>query len=166
MTLDQFWRLIENVHQKSRGNIDKKFVLLEAELEKLSLAEVQSFDSHFRDCLDRAYTHELWGAAYAIGSGCSDDGFWDFRSTLISCGKKIFERALEDPESLAELPRSVGEDLQVEGLQYIAGKVAKRLGGDLLLRSKPHPAEPAGRRWDEAEVAKLYPKLAKKYEFE
>ncbi|SRR6266545_3588845 len=119
MTLDQFWGIIEKVHRKSGADIDKRFDLLETEVGNLSLAEVQSFDAHFTDCLDRAYTWELWGAAYVIGGGCSDDGFWDFRSTLITCGKKIFERALKDPESLADLDRELGESLQVEGLQFL-----------------------------------------------
>src|SRR5262249_47624836 len=132
---------------------------------KLPLEELGSFEAHFDRCLDRAYTHALWGAAYVIGGGCSDDGFWDFRSTLITCGRDIFEKALRDPDSLAELDRELGENLQVEGLQYLTGKVAERLGGDLPDRAQPHPIEPSGRRWDESEVAKLYPRLAEKYDF-
>ena len=93
------------------------------------------------------------------------DGFWDFRSTLISCGRDIFEKALIEPESLAKLNRDVGENLQVEGLQYIARKVARRLGGHLLDRVQPYPKEPSGKKWEEADAARLYPKLAKKYDF-
>jgi len=163
MTRDDFWKILGNVHQKSGTDIDKRFELLEAELEKLPLGEVQSFDVHFTDCLHKAYTWELWGAAYVIGGGCSDDGFWDFRSTLIACGREIFERALKDPESLADLDQDLCENLQVEGMQYIAGTVAERLGGDLV-DTPPHPREPSGRKWDEADVAELYPKLAAKYD--
>jgi hypothetical protein len=64
---------------------------------------VRSFNAHFDDCEDRAYSYELWAAAYIIGHGCSDDSFSDFRSTLISMGRETFERALEDPESLADM---------------------------------------------------------------
>jgi hypothetical protein len=166
MTLEKFWEIIQRVHRKSGADIDKRFEIFEAELEKLPLEGVQSFDVHFTQCLDRAYTHELWGAAYVIGGGCSDDGFWDFRSTLITCGRDIFERALKNPDSLADLDRDLGENLQVEGIQYIAGTVAEHLGGDLLDRAQPHPKEPSGNRWDEADVARLYPKLAKKYDYE
>ena len=60
MTVDQFWKIIEDVHQESGTDIDRRFEVLEAELGKLSLAEVQSFDVHFTDCLDRAFTWELW----------------------------------------------------------------------------------------------------------
>src|SRR5262245_53259764 len=165
MTLDKFWSIIERVHRNSGTDIDKRFQLVEAELAKLSLEEVQSFDVHFTDCLDRAYTWELWASAYVIGGGCSDDGFWDFRSTLITCGRKIFERALRDPDSLADLPFKLGNSLQVEGIQYIAGKVAEQLGGDLLGRAKPHPKDPTGQKRDEAERPKLYPRLTKKYDY-
>ena len=163
MTLDQFWSILESVHRGSGPHIDKRFELLEIALGKLSLAEVQSFHAHFIGSLDRAYTWGLWGAAYVIGGGCSDDGFWDFRSTLITCGRKIFERALKNPDSLADLPFKLGDSLQVEGIQYIAGKVAVRLGGDVPGRSKLHPKEPLGERWDETQLARLYPRLTKKY---
>jgi hypothetical protein len=76
---------------------------------------------------------------------------------------KNFERALKNPDSLADLPFELGDSLQVEGIQYIVGKVAERLGGDVLGRSKPHPKEPAGKKWDETELAALYPRLTKKY---
>ena len=80
--------------------------------------------------------------------GWSDDGFWDFRSTLITCGREIFELALKEPDSLAALDPEFGTILQVEGLQYIARKVAERLGGDLLDRAQPHPQEPGGKKLD------------------
>lgn len=163
MTIEQFWEIIEVVHQESGTDIDRRFEVLEAELGNLSLAEVQSFDVHFTDCLDRAFTWELWGAAYVMSGGWSDDGFWDFRSTLITCGRAIFELALKEPDSLAALESELGSNLQVEGLQYIARKVAERLGGDLLDRAQPHPREPRGRKLDGLTVADIYPKLSKKY---
>ncbi len=66
--------------------MDKKCRLLNTELRRLALDEVVSFHGHFTDCVDRAYSWPLWAAAYIMGGGCSDDGFWDFRSTLISMG--------------------------------------------------------------------------------
>lgn len=163
MTRDQFWSILEKVHRGSGSDIDKRFELLETALGELSLAQVQSFDAHFEDCRDRAYKWGLWGAAHVMGGGCSDDKFWDFRSTLITCGRNIFERALKDPDSLADLPFELGDSLQVEGISYIAGEVAVRLGGDVLDRSKPHPKKPSGKKWDETELATLYPRLTKKY---
>ena len=51
--------------------MDKKCELLEAELRRLPLDELRSFRRHFDECEDRAYTWELWAAAYIIGGGCS-----------------------------------------------------------------------------------------------
>ena len=103
MTLDQFWKIVEDVHRTSGGDMDKKCELLDAELRRLPLEEVRSFHAHFYECFDRAFSWELWAAAYIIGGGCSDDKFSDFRSTLISMGRQTFERALADPQSLADI---------------------------------------------------------------
>jgi hypothetical protein len=165
MTIDQFWTIVDKVHRASKGDFDKKCELLEAELRKHPLAEVQSFDVHFTECLDKAYTWEVWAAAYIIGGGCGDDGFSDFRSNLISMGRETFERALANPETLASVA-SEDDDLQSEGYQYVAGTAAEALGGDLLARAHPHPKHPSGKKWDEEKVAEIYPKLAKKFNYE
>ena len=163
MTLDQFWRIVEKVHRASNGDMDKKCELLDAELRSLALDEVRSFHAHFYECQDRAYSWELWAAAYIIGGGCSDDSFSDFRSTLISMGRQTFERALADPQSLADMDYDA-EIAHYEGYQYVPTTVETELGGgQRSARSRPHPVEPSGKTWDEDKVAELYPKLAEKY---
>jgi hypothetical protein len=165
MTLDQFWKIVEKVHRDSRGDMDKKCELLEAELRRLPLEEVRSFHRHFDECEDRAYTWELWAAAYIIGGGCSDDGFSDFRATLISMGRQTFERALSDPQSLADMDYEA-ESAQYEGYQYVPTTVETELGGGQRFpRYAPHPAEPSGKPWNEDNVAELYPRLAQKYDY-
>jgi len=69
----------------------------------LPLDEGRSFHRHFDEREDRAYTWELWAAAYIVGGGCSDDAFSDFRATLISMGRQTFERVIADPQSLPSL---------------------------------------------------------------
>lgn len=49
-----------------------------------------------------AFSYRLWGAAWVIGSGCSDDGFWDFRCWLVAQGEQVYRDALHHPDSLAE----------------------------------------------------------------
>jgi hypothetical protein len=165
MTLDQFWKLVEKVHKASGGDMDKKCELLDAELRQLPLNDVRSFHAHFYDCQDRAYTWELWAAAYIIGGGCSDDKFSDFRSTLISMGRDTFERTLADPQSLADIDYD-SDMADYEGYQYVTSKVERDLSGGLgFPRTRPHPEEPAGTLWDEDKVAELYPRLAQKYEY-
>ena len=48
--------------------------------------------------------------AYIIGGGCSDDGFWDFRSWLAVRGKRVYLVALRNPESLARVVSPMDND--------------------------------------------------------
>jgi hypothetical protein len=145
--------------------MERKCELLGAELRRLGLDEVRSFHGHFDECLDRAYSWELWAAAYIIGGGCSDDSFSDFRSTLISMGQQTYERALADPQSLADMDYAA-ESAHFEGYQYVPTQVERELsGGQDFPRSRPHPKHPSGVDWEEDKVAELYPKLAHKYEY-
>lgn len=145
--------------------MDKKCELLDAELRRLPLDEVCSFHRYFYECQDRAYNWELWAAAYIIGGGCSDDAFSDFRSTLISMGRQTFERALANPESLADMDYDA-EIAHYEGYQYVPTTVETELGGGRQFpRCRAHPAEPSGKIWDEDKVAGLYPRLAEKYDY-
>jgi uncharacterized protein DUF4240 len=165
MTKDQFWEIVDRVHRASGGGVDigAKDQLLGRELGKLPLQEIQSFVGHFHECLDRAYSYELWGAAYIIQGGCSDDSFWDFRSSLISMGRSTFEGALSDPESLVALGDDA-EEVFYEGYQYVASRVAKEMGGKLT-RAHPHPKEPSGHNGEESELAGMFPKLTERYDY-
>jgi hypothetical protein len=165
MTRDQFWAIVEEVHRDSGGDMDTKCELLGKRLRQLPLEEVQSFDEHFAACDNRAYNWQLWAAAYIICHGCSDDSFWDFRSTLISMGREIFEKALADPQSLADLNYDA-EQANYEGYQYVASTVYEEMsGGQEIPRSNEHPGEPSGQDWDESKVGALYPKLAQAYNY-
>ena len=165
MTLEQFWTIVEKVHYLSNGDMERKCELLELGLRKLELDDVRSFHDHFNECFDRAYSWELWAAAYIIGGGCSDDKFSDFRSTLISMGRQTYERAVVDPQSLAEMDYDA-TSARFEGYQYVPTKVETELsGGQMFPRTRPHPDTPTGQPWEEEKVAELYPRLAKKYHY-
>jgi hypothetical protein len=166
MTIEQVWKIVDGVHAASKGDMDTKCQLLGKELRKLTAEEVWSFAERFGDCDARAYTWELWAAAYIIGGGCSDDSFSDFRATLISMGQSTFERVVEFPEALIDL--DLDEDNAFyEGYQYVAAEVYEEITGDEMpVQSKPHPKEPSGKEGKEDEVATIYPELAKKYQFD
>jgi hypothetical protein len=108
MTAEEFWKIIDRVHAASKGGMDAKCTLLREELRKLPAKEIRSFEEHFADCEARAYSWELWAAAYIIGGGCSDDMFMDFRATLISTGRATFERVVSSPGVLVDM--DVSED--------------------------------------------------------
>jgi hypothetical protein len=62
-----------------------------------------------------------------IGGGCSDDGFTDFRYGLISLGKNVYYKAIENPDSLVEL----GADIEIrnESFGYVAFEVYEEKSG-------------------------------------
>lgn len=166
MNIDQFWQIIDSVHAKSGGDMDRKCELLKEELSALENDELCDFIDHFDGADAAAYTWPLWGAAYVLQGGCSDDSFSDFRATLISHGRSVFERALTDPESLAELSFDDEEDVSYEGFQYVKNDVAEAKLGEVPKRKVSFPDIPAGPEWDEDSVDQLYPKLAAKYSSE
>jgi hypothetical protein len=66
--------------------------------------DILAFDRILDELMAESYRHPLWGAAYTINGGCSNDAFDYFRGWLIGQGRETFERAVADPDSLAGLP--------------------------------------------------------------
>jgi len=176
MEESSFWQLVETTRAqaiakprpKSRDIIDVHIETLTAALEKLAPAEVAGFAARFTELSGRAYRWDLWGAAYWMGGGCGDDGFTDFRATLISLGEKAYAAALADPDSLADTIDAPDMPyMQSEGFQYVAGRVyRKRTGDDMPVDTFPSgPKEPIGEKWDfddEEETAERLPRIVKK----
>jgi hypothetical protein len=164
MTVDQFWNLIDRVHSASQGDMDKKCAFLKHEFQDLSVPEVVSYQTHFDQAMDAAYTWPLWGVAYIMNGGCSDDSFMDFRATLISMGRETYEGAVEHPDSLASLDLEIGEEFIYEGFQYVAMEVLEQLApGQKFPRYQSHPKTPAGTRWEEHSLNHLFPRVSEKF---
>jgi hypothetical protein len=165
MTQDEFWALIDLVRKNAPDEPDGKYETLKTELGKLPLAGLQSFAKHFGECFIRAYTYELWGAAYIIGGGCGDDSFMDFRGTLIMQGKDFFEVAIADPDSLADTDYCEDNEINYpfyQGYGYVAQRLIEGKGGEMPVLDLPK--KPSGYRWQEEELQRLYPKLFAKFE--
>ncbi len=165
MTLDEFWAVIDRVRVTAPDSPDGKCETLKAELGKLSLPELQSFWTHFSECTIRAYTHELLGAAYIIGGGCGNDGFMDFRDTLVMQGKDFFEAALANPDDLADADYCEDNENNYpfyQGYAYTAQKLIEAKGGEMPVLQ--WPKQPSGCRWQEEGLQRLYPKLYAKFE--
>ena len=110
--------------------------------------------------------------AYWLHGGCGDDGFLDFRSTLVTLGKEFFFQVLADPDSLANLVerKDVPSYLATEGFQYIASRVYKEKTGYDAMPDMPNedrgPTEPEGRKFDfenEAVMRNRYPWLVARF---
>ncbi|MBM3979906.1 MAG: DUF4240 domain-containing protein [Planctomycetes bacterium] len=98
MTLKEFW---EHIETTTRSDPDAHGARLVARLAKRPVNDILDF-AHLWDLLHaRAYTWALWGAAYIVQGGCSDDGFDYFRGWLLLQGRKAYAAALRNPDSLA-----------------------------------------------------------------
>ena len=169
----QFWSLIDASVEGSPPQ-DVQESRLAAALSQLSAEDVAAFDAMFWGQVGRAYTWDLWGAAYVIHGGASDDGFEYFRRWLVSRGKATFEAALRDPDSLAELiPATQSEPAEFESFPDIAANVLKSKAGveprspvrDLAGAVARTPGEPKGEPFEEDPdyLAKRWPKLWKRF---
>ncbi|MDP6356579.1 MAG: DUF4240 domain-containing protein [Planctomycetota bacterium] len=158
MEVKQFWEIVDRVHDNSGGVMDAKCELLSEELSTLSDDDLRSFSRHFDTANVRAYSWPLWGAAHILNGGCSDDSFSDFRSTLISMGRKTFETALADPNSLKDVEFDENHPCY-EGFEYSVNTALEERFGDLPPSEVEHPDEPSGKEWDEDTVESLYPDL-------
>ena len=122
MNKEQFWRIVEDV-RSSTDPRDQGAILsaLQEQLRKLPSTEIMEWQEIFQFYDDAAYRDELWAASGAMGAHCTDDGFMDFRSWLISQGRDVYMAALRDPESLAEVDTE-GQSLNFEEYAYVAPK--------------------------------------------
>jgi len=160
MNKDKFWELIQIAHQQSAGDMDRKCDSLKACLNGISSEDVITFSKLFDEEMVRSYSWPLWGAAYVINGGCSDDTFDDFRSSLISRGKKSFEKAISNPDSLAN-EKFDEEEWFFEGFQYAVTDAVEEIVGTELESRVLQPDEPSGEPWeeDQDELKERYPNL-------
>jgi hypothetical protein len=164
MPEDKFWHLMENSFESARGDTDDQEHELELLLWKLPLQDVISFQNRYRQLHGAAYTWPLWGAAYIINGGCSDDGFSYFRDWLISRGREVYTNAMTDPEWLANLDLEADEP-EAEGMSYIADTVfTSRTGKDLPAEFEENYSI-CGEEWQEEgdDLERMFPRLWKKY---
>ena len=161
-----FWQLIADTRAAAGNDTDGQSDLLEQSLRRLPADQIAQFE-RIRQGLDRrAYTYELWGAAYVIEDGCSDDCFRDFRGYLISLGRDPYEAALRDPDSLA----SVVQDAETgnwENADDVAPDAYEGVADEDIPTGDSEPSgDPSGEPWDDdhaEELVQRYPRLAARF---
>ena len=158
MDANGFWEIMDRV-----GSPEE----LQRELEQLPDSELADFEVEHQRAWVTAYDWGLWGAAFVIAGGCSDDSFMDFRSYLLSLGRAVYEAALADPDSLADvedLDDGEGwEDWSSPTLVLVEARTGKfdYLAPD---RHPAGPADPTGEDWDEDDLEARFPRLSAKYD--
>ena len=185
MDRETFWEIVGAARERAGAGADDRGpeddplpdALTELLVERLTADEMLAFVDVAGDLADDAYAWPLWGAAYLVEGGCSDDGFMDFRDGLVLSGRAAFERAVSDPDSLADHPtvaamaRGGSAWFGFESLDSIVGDAWSRATGEddeayyaaRERTSSGHArSEPTGEQWDfddDEENARRLPRL-------
>lgn len=163
-----FWELIDQSKSEANGDPEVLRERLVSKLSKYSTEEILEFDRILDKYSAEAHTSELWAAAYIINGGCSDDGFDYFIGWLISQGREVYETALKNPESLADIisDEEAGE-ADFEDFLYIAydaytAHTGKEDFFDVVERADRPEVELTWNE-DEEELEKMFPGLVEKF---
>ncbi|CAM5234730.1 hypothetical protein SALBM135S_06778 [Streptomyces alboniger] len=162
----EFWEIVDRTREAAGGDPEDHAELLVERLVGSDPDAVLDFARHFEARYNRAYRWDLWGAAWVLLGGASDDAFDYFRCWLIGQGRTVYEGAVHDPDALADLLDDFDEDLDGDGedLGYAADEAYEQLTGVVApdLGIQPAPPEPAGTPIDfedDTVMARHYPKL-------
>lgn len=158
MDTNRFWQITEGAASPKE---------LHRALAELDEADLVSFERLHRTRMDESYRWDLWGAAYLIQGGCSDDSFDYFRAYLISLGSQTYAAALANPDSLADVELDAeGEDWE-DWMSPTIAVIFARTGEYDFADSDPAPSarpeDPSGEEWDEDDLPALFPRLAARY---
>ncbi|MBT3147130.1 DUF4240 domain-containing protein [Neptunomonas phycophila] len=163
MDTNEFWSYIQTANTQSNEDMDEKCKVIETIISKMSVENAKQFRNHFTAFMEKSYSWELWGAAYFIWGGCSDDNFNDFRASLISRGKEKYNKAVSNPDTLA-LENYDEDTWFYEGFDYAVYETTENIIGkdEIALVAKN---EPSGSEWQEEQsfFENTYPELWKKY---
>jgi len=166
MDVDQFWNLI----QTSAG-VGKRLASL---LQQLKPEEIRGFGDLVDLFRNKAFTWNLWGAAYLINGGCSDEEFDQFIYWLISLGKEKYENVVKDPDFLAEILTeddiTFNEDIIISIARSL-DRLDKSIDGRSsviipaeLIEHQQKPKKPQGHEWrNDEDLITMFPKLGEKF---
>ena len=166
MGAPEFWQLVADTRSEAGKDTGRQIDLLEERIRKLPQAQIVAFGRLRRRLDERAYTWDLWGAAYVIEDGCSEDCFRDFRAYLISLGRGPYEAALRDPDSLAPIVQDAEEGDWENADDVAPDAYGSRTSDDYPLDDSDLSGSPRGEPWDDEhqeELIQRYPALAARF---
>jgi hypothetical protein len=168
MDAERFWAIVESVEPTVADDPESFDEALAEALTSLTPEEVVAFGNLWTAHANRAFTWDVWGAAWLLRGDAFDWEFSSFRDRLIALGRTVYERTLADPDSLVDVPvdwRDGDEDGEV-WLSIAAGAAYERLTGkdiaDAEPAEEPEPAEPAGTPWTFDDLAGRLPRTAER----
>lgn len=162
MDESRFWMLVDAARSRAGAHPQARPPALRAALAELSALEIQSFQRTYDRMRERANRQDLRAAADLMLGGSGELAFSGFRDWLISEGRESYERALADPDGLAELAPQ--DDVELEAFGDAALDAYAERTDKALERDRPDDdAPPDGSMWDGAERAARLPRLAARY---
>lgn len=166
----EFWEIVDNARERAEGDPEAHAELVVERLLQADPDAVLDFARHFEARYNRAYTWELWGAAWVLLDGASDDAFDYFRCWLIGQGREVYEGAVHDADALAELLDDFDDEIDGDGeeLGYAADEAYEQLTGAVSpdLGLAPAPKDPLGTPIDlenESLLSQRYPQLWERF---
>lgn len=155
MDTTEFWTIIEGAGGSP--------VRLHDTLAGLSRDQLVAFEGLHDEQMDRAYTWDLWGAGYLRFGGMGDDAFDYFRAFLLSRGRAVFEAAVRDPDTLADVElddEEEWEDWMSPTMEVIHRETGEYDFADPSPRTDA-PTEPSGADWEEDDLPARFPRIAR-----
>ncbi len=117
MKADKYWLIIGRSLRKSKSMEEQRVKLIKL-VSKLKCEEIIAFHLRTLQLLQNSYNEDLLCAAHLIEGGCYAKAFEYFRCWLISCGQRVYEKALQHPDSLIAILDDV-EDHSFEAFYYV-----------------------------------------------
>lgn len=155
MDQDRFWELVDAARATAGDKCQAQAAQLQVLLEQLPPEETISFERRRSQLLATACHWDLWGAAYQLKGGCSNDGFECFLGWLLAQGRATFEAAAGDPDSLADHPAAMAmmgnlgcKDMLYVALEAYEARTGGKMPEDLLVGDGAGSSEPLGEQWD------------------
>lgn len=126
LSTKKFWEIIDNVNASLEvGSQEEIFNKTKLALSSLTIEEICDWHAIFMIFHQAAYRKDIWGVANLANKldFCSDDGFIDFRAWLISQGREVFFKTLENPNYLIEnniITNNSAFESEFETYNYVA----------------------------------------------
>jgi hypothetical protein len=128
MTEAIFWSLIEQSRAESKTRPKQIFQILQEKLTRFSSDEILRFDHILHEILRFGYRSNMLAAATIINVTSDLDELNEFESFIIMQGKEVWDNALKNPDSLADM--EVEDEAKCSELLEIPEKAYEQASGE------------------------------------
>ena len=120
MKQGDFWNLIDETNRLCPTRDQESIMaVITDKLMKFDVNDILDFHMIQQEYFCAAYRNDLHAASEAMGATPSYDGLQAFIYWLISCGKEVFIHAMDNPDTLADVPQG-GEKIEFPSFGFAA----------------------------------------------